>query len=172
MNAEQFRRLEALYDAAAAMDPAEQARFIDENCSTDEELRRELIAALAGTGSGLTGAVEHAAAAAIQDDDNSTGRHVGPYRIVRPLGRGGMGAVYLAVRDDDQFHKEVAIDQRRSRAPRRAPEQRPCLALVARHQLHHARGTARSRGRPAESGGAVLATDARGRGWCQAVKRG
>lgn len=34
---------------------------------------------------------------------------VGPYRIVREIGRGGMGSVYLAVRADDQYRKEVAI---------------------------------------------------------------
>ena len=34
---------------------------------------------------------------------------IGAYRLVRELGQGGMGAVYLAMRDDDAFHKRVAL---------------------------------------------------------------
>ena len=37
------------------------------------------------------------------------GRRIGPYAVVREIGRGGMGAVYLAVRADDEYEKEVAI---------------------------------------------------------------
>src|ERR671932_1486707 len=37
------------------------------------------------------------------------GRRVGSYRIVREVGRGGMGAVYLAERVDSAFHKRVAV---------------------------------------------------------------
>jgi serine/threonine protein kinase len=37
------------------------------------------------------------------------GRRIGPYRILRELGHGGMGAVYLAERADQQYEKRVAI---------------------------------------------------------------
>src|SRR5580704_16950729 len=37
------------------------------------------------------------------------GQRCGPYQIVREVGRGGMGAVYLAGRVDDEFKQRVAI---------------------------------------------------------------
>ncbi len=38
-------------------------------------------------------------------DDPNLGRRIGPYRVERLIARGGMGAVYLAVRQDDYQHR-------------------------------------------------------------------
>lgn len=46
---------------------------------------------------------------ATSEIDAFTESHVGPYRIINELGYGGMGTVYLAERDDDQFRKKVAL---------------------------------------------------------------
>lgn len=107
MNPERFRLLEALYDEVASLDPAARGRFIEDRCAGDDDMRRALLAAFHDGTSGLTAVVERAASEI--SDDAWVGRRCGAYRIVRQLGRGGMGTVFLAVRDDDQFHKEVAI---------------------------------------------------------------
>jgi eukaryotic-like serine/threonine-protein kinase len=39
----------------------------------------------------------------------AAGSRVGPYRLIREVGRGGMGAVHLGVRSDDAFQKRVAV---------------------------------------------------------------
>ena len=45
----------------------------------------------------------------VATDESLVGRRVGPYRVVREIGRGGMGAVYLAERADGQYEQRVAL---------------------------------------------------------------
>ncbi|QTD50443.1 serine/threonine-protein kinase [Sulfidibacter corallicola] len=44
-----------------------------------------------------------------EDPEGYRGKMVGPYRLERELGRGGMGTVYLAIRDDEGFKMKVAV---------------------------------------------------------------
>jgi len=64
-----------------------------------------------------------------------SGERVGPYRVVELIGRGGMGYVYRAYRDDGEFQREVAIKLVGGRlfapeAERRFMSERRILALL------------------------------------------
>jgi eukaryotic-like serine/threonine-protein kinase len=93
----------------AALDHPTHARgvFLRESCGGDDALHGEvasLLTARERAGDFLSNPVVSASVPPVLD-----GQRVGPYRIVGEIGRGGMGRVYRAVRDDDTFQKTVAF---------------------------------------------------------------
>ena len=77
---------------------ASRAALLDDRCGADAALRRDVESLLSA--GGLPGP--------FLDLDHAPDR-LGPYRVGREIGRGGMGAVYAAERDDGQFEQRVAI---------------------------------------------------------------
>jgi eukaryotic-like serine/threonine-protein kinase len=111
LDPERWQKVKELFDAALELAPEERARYLEETSAGDADLRREveqLLAAHAEAGTFID-------RPAVQDatdlfaGDAQLGQRIGPYKIVRLLGRGGMGSVFLGLRDDDQFQKRVAI---------------------------------------------------------------
>lgn len=108
MTPERWSLIEDLFLQAVEIPAAERPNFLDGVCNGDDNLRRELDSLLACDDQKAQ-LVSTPFLTETPEDSAIEGRRIGPYRVVRLLGRGGMGAVYLAARDDDQFKKEVAI---------------------------------------------------------------
>jgi len=108
---ERWQRLEELFFEAVGLSEPARTQFLDRACGQDEELRREtesLLATDVMTGDSIATLIE-SAATSLFDDDSMVGARLGAWKIVREIGRGGMGAVYLAFRADEEFEKLVAI---------------------------------------------------------------
>jgi serine/threonine protein kinase/type II secretory pathway pseudopilin PulG len=111
---ERWARVKELFEAAVELDPNQRAPFLDNECGGDAALRAEIESLLESDE--LTGGFIEQPAFAIPRDlfpDNAeesfVGRQFGAYEVIREIGRGGLGAVYLAARADDEYRKQVAI---------------------------------------------------------------
>ena len=108
---DRWRRLESLFLEASDLPPDERPRFVDRETGGDGDLRRDLSGMLAHASDGgarIARAID-AVAGSLPGHSTWIGRHLGPYRVIREIGRGGMGLVFEAVRDDDEYRKTVAI---------------------------------------------------------------
>ena len=110
MTSDRWQRREDLFHSALERPPADRAAFLTEACGGDTELRADVEQLLQAdeqassfVGKAAAG-VGRAAATVLPENEQ-----LGAYRIVRELGRGGMGTVYLAERADAQFQMRVAI---------------------------------------------------------------
>jgi tetratricopeptide (TPR) repeat protein/predicted Ser/Thr protein kinase len=106
---ERFLRIEAIFHQALAAPDESREALIETQCQQERALASEVRSLLEA----CKAEEELTASRRVGPDagrDNPPGRkRVGPYEIDRLLGRGGMGAVYLAHRADGQFEQKVAI---------------------------------------------------------------
>src|SRR5215203_875223 len=129
MSPERWREIEEVFQAAVEMPRADRAQFVDKFCGQDAELKAEILKLLASDDSASdfiespiwtdskflnTSAKKELSSSIdreVDDGEHDTflGKNVSVYRIDEEIGRGGMGAVYLAERSDGEFQQRVAI---------------------------------------------------------------
>ncbi len=129
MSPERWRLVTSLFDKAAGLPPLHRDAFLISACGADAELLAEVRSLLdvhtedpeyleASVWTHHPEAIEEAI------ESQNVEERVGNYRLIRKIGSGGMGSVYLAERDDDEFRKQVAIKFIRASAMRESAVKR------------------------------------------------
>ena len=113
MHPDQWERVKSVFEATLDLVAADRAAFLDRACDGDESVRAEVESLLASqdeSGRFMAGhALDFASLRGNAREAVMAGRQFGQYRIVREIGHGGMGAVFLAERADGAFDHQVAI---------------------------------------------------------------
>ena len=114
--AQRWGRVEEIFHLALEQPPETRDAWLDQACAGHPELRAEVASLLASDATARQGFLGDKVQSALRnfaDLDAAPlameGRRIGPWQLVREIGRGGMGAVYLAVRADQQYESNVAI---------------------------------------------------------------
>ena len=110
---EQWERLNSVFDAALERDPRDRPAFVAASCAGDDALRKQIERLLAAHDR-ADGFIDEPPAPAtiprlLGDDLPPVESQIGAYHLLHEIGHGGMGAVYLAERSDEEYQKRVAI---------------------------------------------------------------
>ena len=106
-----WRKLEELFYGALDLEPSERPAFLDRSCGSDFELREEVEILLNSSDRtwGFFQRPLRAIAGQVTAASDFFVQRIGDYKVIRPLGEGGMGKVYLAARADELYEQQVAI---------------------------------------------------------------
>ena len=111
MTPDKWTLVKDIFSEAVELSPEARSLFIQERSGGDEAVVRE-VTALLQSDAEVENFIEEPAvdiSRLLADETELIGKKIGPYLIESEVGRGGMGAVYKAVRADEHFEKRVAI---------------------------------------------------------------
>jgi non-specific serine/threonine protein kinase/serine/threonine-protein kinase len=111
---ERWQQVKQILGQALDVDTGRRQEFVESACGSDAGLRAEVQSFLVHQVETNSDLIEQCAddAARLRMLGPTTakpGTRIGAWRVLRELGRGGMGAVFLAARDDEQYQQHVAI---------------------------------------------------------------
>jgi serine/threonine-protein kinase len=107
---DRWRALEPLLDQALDLEPGERARWLAELSAKSPALAAEVSAFLAAEAAAdEVGFLAAPVAAPPEPDHGLAGLELGPWRLERALGAGGMGTVWLAHRAAGRFEGKAAV---------------------------------------------------------------
>lgn len=112
MNADRFQKVKEIFSGALEQAPENRAAFLLDQCGGDIDLRSEVESLLSAHS--VAENVIETNALNLRDRLSSNGKNYrgkdfGHYRILKEIGAGGMGAVFLAERNDKEFDQQVAL---------------------------------------------------------------
>ena len=114
MDSERWSQIQSLFEAVLEQDPPKRITFLKAACKDDLELYKE-VSSLLESDQQINSFIDGQALDSVTisgkmlEETRLEGKEVGPYRLLKKLGQGGMGVVYLAERADGQFEQQVAL---------------------------------------------------------------
>ena len=129
-----WQRIDELFYAALDLPPHSRLQFLQQACGPDLELLNE-VESLLNSSEQTLGFARKAVSQVVRQqtiEEQPAGKRVGAYQVLRVLGEGGMGMVYLATRADQAYQQQVAIKLMR---PGFVPSQGMLLRFSAERQI-------------------------------------
>lgn len=103
-----WERIQQIFEEASQLPPDQRNEWLKDACRDDHTLYLQVESLLTTVGQ-QSGLLEGQIASYATSVATAPPKQIGPYRVISEIGHGGMGAVYLAERADQQYERQVAI---------------------------------------------------------------